>query len=735
MPQLLFAPTPHDDAIAFINGKPAMARDVFDQLLPELKPLAFTIAGIQSADALQQIRDMVATLPAGQSWDVVKKQIAAAISPYVVDPAASAEDQAKQQYRALAKAELLLRLHGGQCYAATSEAVLQRQKKAFPFSMYVTMGDGRVRPSHRALDGVVLPVDDPFWNDHTPPWAWGCRCLKIAMSKGDVADVKTQDAGKLPDQQRVLDDAQRQRLRTDFKITRNGQDVDVRTDVDLGKENPYTFNPRNLRPDVAQLKARYDATTWAEFERFARATEYAPGKTVWDWLTSLTPPPPPVPVPAPKPVAAPPPPVPAAPVLPAVPFKDEIWWRTGQPEPGVLNGVEFAPVPKGWWDKVKDVDVGEPRPLSPIKRAGVLIREPDGRVWIVQPTNQFGNRKNTWPGGGVEKGLTVQQNALKEVWEETGLQVKITGYLGDFRDSNNSNNGRLYIGERIGGAPWDAKIESFIKDAKTGKPAAESEAVGLVTLDRAAKLLHRTDDLAQLITVRPIPLDTPVRGRGSEALKKFVEAVLPAAREYERQQNAASNNPGNAELNAVQNLRGYNGVPTALSKADFDKLMAKGDHTEMLRGVKSVGGSTAASFFADFKQGNHFPGYGIFGSGTYADSNGRRTGRNEASNYAGSSGVVMRMALPKTAKIINVDELERMVPGNPDLFKGYARRGGKAAAECWMGVQAVLAGYDAIYVNGRSRRYGTYGRGFYVILNRGIMTVQETAVPRTYTIP
>jgi hypothetical protein len=43
-----------------------------------------------------------------------------------------------------------------------------------------------------------------------------------------------------------------------------------------------------------------------------------------------------------------------------------------------------------------------------------------------------------------------------------------------------------------------------------------------------------------------------------------------------------------------------------------------------------------------------------------------------------------------------------------------------------MGVQAALAGYDAIVADGKlGARYGGYGKGFYVILNRSIVTVQE----------
>jgi 8-oxo-dGTP pyrophosphatase MutT (NUDIX family) len=460
----------------------------------------------------------------------------------------------------------------------------------------------------------------------------------------------------------------------------------------------------------------------------------------------------PIPAPAPAPVPVPAPAsvlnrganvitgTPAKAAVPAVPFAAERAWETGKPEPGVLNGIPFAPAPPKFWEKTKDVDVGEPPPARPVNRAGVLIREPDGRVWIVQPTNAFGNRNHTLPGGGVEPGLTNQQNALKEVWEETGLQVEITGYAGDFEDSNNGNNGRLYLGRRVGGAPWDAKVEASIVSNKTGNPAAESETVTLVTPERAAQLLHRTDDLAQLMVAHPPPVDTPTRGKGSEALKKFVAAVGPAAREYERKRKAAGAYPGNAEMHAVQELRGFNAKPKVVSTADFDSLMAKGDHVEVLRGVKDHGYGasrvTGKDLADQYREGEHFPGHGIFGSGTYADSN--RGRGNVAAGYAsgGGGGEVLRMALPKDAKIIKESELEKAVPSNPVGFKGYSHTPyGKAADECWRGVQAALAGYDAIEVDGKSSRYPGYGQGFYVILNRGIVTVQDKAPPAGYRIP
>lgn len=407
-----------------------------------------------------------------------------------------------------------------------------------------------------------------------------------------------------------------------------------------------------------------------------------------------------------------------------IPFKAEHDWETGKPEPGQLNGIAFSTAPPKFWEHTKDKDVGEPAPLKHIDRVGIMVEEPDGRVWIVQPTNHYGDRKYTVPGGHVEKGLTDQQNALKELWEETGLQAEITGHVGDFEDSNTKINGRLYRAKRIGGAPWDAKIESHIISKATGQPAAESAKVSLVTKDRAAKLLHRTDDLAQMAAIHPIAIDANANG---SMMNKLLNGVKPAVKKYEDEKNNARLKTGNSVLHAIQNLRGFNEKPKVVPKASMDALIAKGDHIEMLRGIK---GNSAKNLAEKFRTGDNFPGHGCFGSGTYCDST--KGSSNVAKGLYGGhgSGAVLRMAIPKSAKIIEQSELEKKVRGTPRGFQGYS--GGHGANSCWPGVQAALAGYDAIHIDGNSSRHGTYGNdnrrkdeGFYIILNRSIVTVQK----------
>ena len=55
---------------------------------------------------------------------------------------------------------------------------------------YRTVGDERVRPEHAALNGVTLPMSDPFWAEYYPPNGWNCRCsvTQVRKSKYPVTD-------------------------------------------------------------------------------------------------------------------------------------------------------------------------------------------------------------------------------------------------------------------------------------------------------------------------------------------------------------------------------------------------------------------------------------------------------------------------------------------------------------------------------------------------------------------
>lgn len=63
---------------------------------------------------------------------------------------------------------------------------IQERKAAFPFLQYDGANSEHPRLQHRAWDGLVLPVDDPFWQSHLPIKEWGCKCRVIPMTRGQL---------------------------------------------------------------------------------------------------------------------------------------------------------------------------------------------------------------------------------------------------------------------------------------------------------------------------------------------------------------------------------------------------------------------------------------------------------------------------------------------------------------------------------------------------------------------
>ena len=106
------------------------------------------------------------------------------------------------------------------------------------------------------------------------------------------------------------------------------------------------------------------------------------------------------------------------------------------------------------------------------------MREKDGRIWLVQPKNAFGGYQSTFPKGRVESSLSLQANAIKEAFEETGLKARITGLAGD-REGDITLT-RYYTAEREDGDP--------------SQPGDESEGVVLAPADKLDGFLNRDRD-------------------------------------------------------------------------------------------------------------------------------------------------------------------------------------------------------------------------------------------------
>lgn len=180
------------------------------------------------------------------------------------------------------------------------------------------------------------------------------------------------------------------------------------------------------------------------------------------------------------------------------------------PVPEHLNGIPLLPwtdhprTAEGW-NYVEGLNPDlEETPLNTNSKkaaAGVVVLEQDGRVWVIHPTNQYAGYSVTWPKGRVEPGISMQATAVREVWEEAGLQVRITDLLGDFQRSTTTT--RLYLGERVGGSPafmgWEAQAASLVPpnelDALLNRPAD----VPVIEALRKRLDLPKTDHAGEII--------------------------------------------------------------------------------------------------------------------------------------------------------------------------------------------------------------------------------------------
>ena len=83
------------------------------------------------------------------------------------------------------RSKLIYETNLRQAYNAGREAQHQEPafKKANPYKLYKHSGNKNPRKLHKSWDGLVLPVDDPWWLRHSPQNGLGCLCKAFAVSE------------------------------------------------------------------------------------------------------------------------------------------------------------------------------------------------------------------------------------------------------------------------------------------------------------------------------------------------------------------------------------------------------------------------------------------------------------------------------------------------------------------------------------------------------------------------
>lgn len=181
---------PPEEAIKFFRQKGYKIGFSWEDVWQQEHQAAFTVAKAMQLDLLRDIRSALdEALANGGTFADFRKNL----KPLLVQRGwwgkAEMEDPltGEKKLVQLGSTRRLKTIFNTNLRTAHSEGQWQRiqaGKQAFPYLQYDGNNSENPRLQHSAWDGMVLPVDDPFWQSHMPIKEWGCKCRVIQLSQG-----------------------------------------------------------------------------------------------------------------------------------------------------------------------------------------------------------------------------------------------------------------------------------------------------------------------------------------------------------------------------------------------------------------------------------------------------------------------------------------------------------------------------------------------------------------------
>ena len=140
--------------------------DFYDRVEAARKQ-AWTMSKLSDLDHLQRIKDSLEkAIAEGTSFDNWRK-----------------ENLADLQGLPKSYQETVFRTAVQSSYNAGRWAHFRDHAERRPILRYTAINDSRTRPAHRALHGLMMPVDDPRWQTLAPPGGFNCRCTLMSLSE------------------------------------------------------------------------------------------------------------------------------------------------------------------------------------------------------------------------------------------------------------------------------------------------------------------------------------------------------------------------------------------------------------------------------------------------------------------------------------------------------------------------------------------------------------------------
>lgn len=179
------------EAIEWMMSRASVSKDDFyNNIDPKARYRAFTVSKLTSLDAIERTKELLnKTLEEGETmkewYDRLKSdEILSKIGFHENNPF---------------YLETVFRTNTISAYNAGRWEEIQKYKDDIALLEYVAIDDSRTTEICAALDGVRLPVDDPFWKNHYPPNHFNCRSQvrEIYIEEAKALGYKATDKDKI----------------------------------------------------------------------------------------------------------------------------------------------------------------------------------------------------------------------------------------------------------------------------------------------------------------------------------------------------------------------------------------------------------------------------------------------------------------------------------------------------------------------------------------------------------
>jgi len=101
----------------------------------------------------------------------------------------------------------------------------------------------------------------------------------------------------------------------------------------------------------------------------------------------------------------------------------------------------------------------EPESPHIILTADIIIEQADGRIVLVKRANPPFQGQWALPGGMLDGNESIQEAAVREALEETGLQVMLTGIVGVYSKAGRDPRGR-YVSVAFTATPVGGELHA-----------------------------------------------------------------------------------------------------------------------------------------------------------------------------------------------------------------------------------------------------------------------------------